>query len=111
MLAMMETADGQLPVAPEPPLLIARRLDGDKVSLAWSASQGEVNGYRIESRVADGAWKEIERWLGPGDGSLTVHLARPSLPTAFRMRAWNDRAVGAYSDEAIASSPRRRSVR
>jgi hypothetical protein len=88
-----------LPAAPPSPFTSVRD-DGSRFVVEWSAPAGTVNGYRVEYRIDDGAWIELERWFGPGE--QTVSVRRPSFGTtfAFRVRAFNDAGVGPYSVSA-----------
>jgi Fibronectin type III domain len=111
MLAIAEAEPRVLPELPAAPQLAARPVDADSVRLTWTAPAGTIAGYRIESSIDGGPWKEVEHWFGATDTSAIVRLLRPGVPVVFRMRAWNDAGAGAYSEEARAATPRRRSVR
>lgn len=111
MLAMTEVAPRELPELPGAPALTARTTDSDSVTLTWTAPAEPTNGYRIESRIEGGPWKEIEHWFAANATTATLRLLFPGARVAFRMRALNDAGAGAYSNDAPASSPRRRAVR
>ena len=98
-----------LPETPAAPRGVARA-KGGVIVFEWTAPAQIVNGYRVESRIDDGPWIEIEEWLSPDRRSVSVP-ARSSTTYAFRVRAWNDAGAGAYSDPVIVQRPRRRAVR
>lgn len=99
------------PEPPQRPQLIARAVEPDEVDLTWDAPPGVVNGYRLEARIGDGAWNEIDRWFDPEQRSLRVYLSQPGARASFRVRAINDGGAGAYAYEAVVHAPRRRAVR
>ena len=106
---MMTIGDVTLPELPEAPRLTAMlALDGHAV-LTWTAPRQKTNGYRIEQRGSDGDWLEVERWLSAADARFV------SIPitgaTSFRIRAWNDAGVSAYSNVASPALPPRRAAR
>lgn len=111
MLAIAEAAPRALPEPPWAPALTARTIDADSVKLTWTAPAGPIHGYRIESSIEGGPWKEIEHWFAANETTATVRLLWPGARVAFRMRALNDAGAGAYSNDAPAASPRRRAVR
>lgn len=84
--------------------------EGRTVRLAWTAAAGAV-GYRVEYKINDGTWNELERWFGPVDRITTIRLNRADDRAAFRVRAWSDGGTGPYSAPAIVNAPKRRSVR
>jgi hypothetical protein len=96
-----------LPTAPH----LAVREESGRFLVEWSAPPGTVNGYRLEYRVDDGVWIELERWFGPGDTSIGIR--RPSFGTTFvfRVRAFNDTGAGAYSNIGNPGVRKRRAVR
>jgi fibronectin type III domain protein len=86
------------PIAPpEAPRPLARVEDG-RVLVEWSGGAGTVNGYRLEYRIDDGSWNELDRWFAPGDQNLVFGTVRPGATYAFRVRAFND--GGARDSEA-----------
>jgi uncharacterized repeat protein (TIGR01451 family) len=97
------------PAVPSAPRLTASA-DDRTVTLAWTRPAGPVNGYRVEYRIADGTWNELERWLPAGSSTTSIRVASRAR-TSFRIRAWNDGGVGAYSEIAAVYAARRRSVR
>ncbi|HYR27364.1 MAG TPA: fibronectin type III domain-containing protein, partial [Thermoanaerobaculia bacterium] len=99
-----------LPPRPAAPPRVLAIIDGLNVTLSWTPAPGKVNGYRIEYRISDGAWNELERWLGPDELSATIRLARTGVDIAFRVRAFNDAGAGSYA-HSTGGAPRRRAVR
>lgn len=94
------------PAAPE----LTATADGRTVRLAWTAVPGAA-GYRLEYKVNDGTWNELERWFGPVDRITTIRLNRAEDRAAFRVRAWSDGGAGPYSAAAFVNQGKRRSVR
>lgn len=106
---MMAIARPSLTPPPGAPHVQARLLNG-AILVDWSAPAGTVNGYRIEYRVDNGAWNEVEEWFGPGSHQKVI--ATPSgADFAVRMRAFNDGGVSDYAEAAVAKPTRRRAVR
>lgn len=94
---------------PTPPSVTAKWVDG-RALVSWT--HGEiVNGYRIEYRVTDGSWNEVQAWYGSDERSASLNMPEH---TAFRMRAFSDAGVSAPSaptPQIAAPAPRRRAVR
>jgi len=107
---MMSVGSFALPPLPEAPRLTARRDDG-VARLEWSAPPQRVSGYRVEYRVGDGVWNEVESWLDADRRSLLVNLPWPAATYTFRVRAWSDAGTGGYSQNAVVNPGRRRGVR
>ncbi|HEV7241595.1 MAG TPA: fibronectin type III domain-containing protein [Thermoanaerobaculia bacterium] len=99
---------------PDPPKIVrASMMDGGNVMLVnWRPPLDPVNGYRIEYRVNDGVWNELDQWFDAATTSMSI---RPWLDGAryqFRIRAWSDAGVSGYSIPAtVRLLGRRRSVR
>jgi hypothetical protein len=90
---------------------IRARLENGRIEVDWKAPAGTINGYRIEYRVDDGTWNELEDWFSAG--TLGTWIKQPAFGSRFllRMRAFNDAGVSAYSEIALANPTRRRAVR
>lgn len=99
---------------PDPPRIVrASMMDGGNLMLVdWTPPVDPVNGYRIEYRVNDGLWNELDQWFDAATTSISI---RPWLDGAryqFRIRAWSDAGVSGYSIPAtVRLLGRRRSVR
>ena len=103
-------ADVIPPVAlPGPPLLTVRPTT-TTAELDWIPPQGPVNGYRLEYRVGDGAWNELDRFHGPVQTTASIRLSG-NRNVAFRVRAFNDAGAGNYSAIRSVGTGKRRSVR
>ncbi len=112
--ARLMLALGSVDALPEPagrPTLAAFAPEPDEVVLTWSAPPDTVNGYRVEARIGDGAWNEIERWFDRGEHSVKVRLSERGARASFRIRAFNDGGPGPYSEDVVVNAPRRRAVR
>jgi hypothetical protein len=84
--------------------------DGRNVRLTWTAAAGAA-GYRVEYKINDGTWNELERWFGPVDRITTIRLNGSNDRAAFRVRAWSDGGTGPYSAAVVVNAGKRRSVR
>jgi hypothetical protein len=106
-MAILANADAEAPAAPQ----LTVRGESSRFVLEWTAPFEAVNGYRVESRVDDGAWIELERWFTAGD--TTIGIRRPSFGTAFtfRVRAFNDAGASPYSNQAAVRPRKMRAVR
>ncbi len=106
---MMAIARSSVPPPPYPPHVHARLQNG-AILVDWSASAGTLNGYRLEYRVDNGSWNELEEWFPPDSHHRVI---RPTFGTNFeiRMRAFNDGGVSAYSATALTKPTRRRAAR
>ncbi|HYC61012.1 MAG TPA: fibronectin type III domain-containing protein [Thermoanaerobaculia bacterium] len=74
--------------------------------LNWVPPAEPADGYRVEYRTANGPWVELDQTFGRDEHAATVPPAH-----LYRVRAWNDAGVGAYSAEVGKSRPKRRAVR
>ena len=106
-LTMTVEAFGQRPGAPDLTATVNQRT----VKLAWTDPAGAENGYRVEYRIEDGAWNELEQWFDAGLREASYTLSFVGQRVAFRVRAWSDAGTGPYSQPAHVNAPRRRSVR
>lgn len=107
MMAIARPTPLAEPTAP----YVTVKLDDTQLRAEWSGASGAINGYRLEYRVDDGSWNELDAWFGPGAHSATI--TRPAFGTTFaiRVRAFNDAGAGAYSAAALTHPGRRRAVR
>lgn len=91
--------------APLPPKPSAPRLTVGESVLTWEAPPQPVDGFRLEARIDDGPWTELA--VLPRDARSFAFTRQPGSRYAFRIRAWNEAGVGAYSG----GMPKRRAVR
>jgi hypothetical protein len=89
---------GSVPVAPA----LSAIVRAEAANLSWS-SPSAVGLFRVEYRVNDGAWREIERWFLPAESTTVVTGLRTGSTYSFRMRAWGSAGVSGYSNEARVS--------
>lgn len=84
-----------------------------RVQLTWTPPAQAVSGYRVEYRVSDGAWHELDQWFDAGElGTVLPWNIAPGVQVRFRVRAFNERGPSAYSAPAgVNVTGRRRSVR
>lgn len=87
------------------------RLQGSRYRIEWTALPEPVTGYRVEYRIGDGNWNEIERSPDPDVRSATFIPTRPATVYAFRVRAMNDGGMGPYSKPVAAYTGKRRATR
>ena len=109
-LTVVLAGETPLPAPPPAPSLQATSQNG-AAALQWSAPAGEIDGYRVEYRIGDGAWNELEGWFSPTERATAIRLPDPNARAAFRVRAFNDAGPGQYSQEAQLQTSRRRAVR
>jgi hypothetical protein len=100
-----------VPLAPE--IVRASMTDGGNlIVLAWTAPLDPVNGYRLEYRVDDGTWNELDQWFDPSTTSISIRPWLEKVQYQFRIRAWSDAGVSEYSIPAtVRLLGRRRAVR
>ncbi len=105
---MMALARPSVTSRPNPPHLSAHLHDG-AIVVDWSASAGTVNGFRLEYRIDNGAWNEVEEWFPPSANHRAIPVA---FGTKFdvRMRAFNDGGTSGYSEASTARPIRRRAA-
>jgi hypothetical protein len=107
---MMRVGSFALPQRADAPRLNAQT-DHGTVHLEWTAPAGHVDGYRVEARIGDGLWNELDTLLDASRRTLDVALSQPAATTMFRVRAFNDAGPGPYSQPAAVNPGKRRSVR
>ena len=110
-LAMNVLSFTPLPLLPEPPRITAVS-NGALVEIRWDSPPRPVNGSRVEYRIDDQPWLEIDRVV-PSSRRAVAIPAPAGRKTLFRVRAWNEGGVGAYSAavEPQITPGRRRSAR
>jgi len=110
-LAMNVVSAVPLPDRPRAPRMTATRV-ADDVSLAWDAPPERINGYRVEFRIDDQPWFELDSVLPPERRSLSIPHPAPGRNVSFRVRAWNEAGLGQHSSPVVPTKPsRRRAVR
>lgn len=102
---------GNVPLAPE----ITRASmtnGGNLIVLQWAPPLEPVNGYRIEYRVDDGTWNELDQWFDEETTAVSIRPWLDNVQYHFRLRAWSDAGVSSYSIPAtVRLLGRRRAVR
>ncbi|HEX8619919.1 MAG TPA: fibronectin type III domain-containing protein, partial [Thermoanaerobaculia bacterium] len=97
----------ETPDAPE----LNARLENRRIHLRWNAPAEIVTGFRIEYRLSDGLWHELEPWFDAEERShLVPWTVTAGTPVAFRIRAFSQTGAGDYSQPSGISYRRRRSV-
>lgn len=99
-----------LPIRPDAPRATARIANGWAV-VEWTAPPQRVTGYRVEYRVGDGSWNELETSLDAGSRATIALQPRVGVTYAFRVRALNEGGAGAYSAPITVAAGRRQVVR
>lgn len=109
---MMTAIAPLLPQLPEAPRINAAA-DFGRLRVEWTApSSPSIDGYRLEYRIGDGAWNEIEQWFDADElGIILPWSLRRGVPYSFRVRAIDESGASSYSRVAGANLPRRRAVR
>lgn len=91
-------AHGPLPTGPR---IVRAELPPGTSSMIfeWTALAEPVNGYRVEYRVDEGVWNELDEWFDADDDGLAIRPWRTAPARyQFRVRAWSDAGLGAYSE-------------
>jgi hypothetical protein len=101
-----------LPQLPDAPRINAAA-DFGRLRIEWTASSSpSLDGYRLEYRIGDGSWNEIEQWFDADErGIILPWSLRQGVPYYFRVRAIDESGASSYSKVAGANLPRRRAVR
>jgi len=85
---------------------------GIAMSVEWTAPPEPVNGYRVEYRVDDGVWNELDVWFDARTRELTIRPWRAEpVRYQFRVRAVNDAGFSPYSNPATVRTRKMRAVR
>lgn len=106
-------------LAPLHPLTTAPRVTvtpqrNNRLQIDWTALAERVTGYRVEYRIGDGNWNELDRAPDPANRIATFPITRRGIVYAFRVRAMNEAGMGPYSAPAevrLGTKIRRRTVR
>ena len=86
--------------------------DGVAMIIEWTAPPEPVNGYRVEYRVDEGLWNELDFWFDARTRSLAIRPWRPGQARyQFRVRAVNDAGFSLYSNQATVRTRKMRAVR
>lgn len=107
---MMRIIGPSVPSPPSPPEVTVSQSD-TRWTVAWKAPAGVLNGYRVEYRIDDGSWIELERWFQAGESGISIRRPYAGAQVAVRVRAFNDGGVSDYSNVATPPAVRRRAVR
>ena len=108
---MMTAFAAVLSPRPDAPRLTATA-DAGQPRIEWTAPNGDVKGYRLEYRIGDGAWNEVEQWFDAGAlATILPWSLRQGVPYYFRVRAFNDAGASSYSNVDGLNLARRRAVR
>ena len=97
----------------EPPSAphVGVRVQNGYIHVDWTTPPGTVNGFRLEYRIDDDEWVELEQWFPPGSQRKSIRVPSFGTQFAFRVRAFNDGGAGEYSQTAFTKPSRRRAVR
>lgn len=107
-IAIIDSAP--LPQPPDPPRLTARIANGWAV-VDWTPPPQRVTSYRVEYRVGDGSWNELEASLDTDSRSIIALQPKVGVTYAFRVRAVNEGGTGPYSEPVTVGAARQRVVR
>jgi hypothetical protein len=108
-IAMRAISTAALPARPERSQTALER-SGGGMTLSWTAPAQQVDGYRVEYRVGDAAWIEMEHAYDSAQHAIDVPYS-PGIRNSYRVRAWNAAGTGIVSDVISVGNPRRRAVR
>ena len=85
---------------------------GAAMIIEWTTPPEPVNGYRVEYRVDDGVWNELDFWFDARTNRLVIRPWRNEpVSYQFRVRAVNDAGFGPYSAAAGVRTRKIRVVR
>jgi hypothetical protein len=93
---------------PPPPRLTARP-SVDRYILEWADVSG-ATGYRLQFRLGDEEWQEVERWFAPA-GTAAVVTLQGNGPFQFRVRALGSGGPSDYSNVIALRSSRHRAIK
>ncbi len=99
---------------PLPPQIVRASMtdDGKLMVVQWTRPMDPANGYRLEYRVDDGTWNELDQWFAPETTSVSIFPWLENVQYHFRLRAWSDAGVSGYSNaKTVRMLGRRRAVR
>src|SRR6185436_13240305 len=105
-MAIAEAASQpRVPSSPQ----VSAMFEGERaVRVSWTIPPQPVNGYRLEYQIGDDEWLELDRWFAAQETTFAIALARRrSTLYRFRVRAWNDAGVSAYSQPVSVSYGKR----
>jgi hypothetical protein len=88
-----------------PRRLVARATSGTQVRLTWKDSSAVEKGFRVESKIRGGRFREV-LVLPAGTTSAVVDGLQPGKMYVFRVRAAGDSGLSAYSNTARTATPR-----
>jgi Fibronectin type III domain len=105
-----------VPPGPKPSAPQITRADlpasANAITVEWTAPAGAVNGYRVEYRVDDGAWNELDVWFDARTQRLVIPPWRTdTVRYQFRVRAVNDAGFSDYSAPVTVRTRKIRAVR
>jgi hypothetical protein len=110
---MIATSTDAVPGPPQTPALAASlRPDGDIV-LTWTASDINIDHFRLEYRVGAGPWLEIEQYIPETQRSFVFDSGSRDAHS-FRIRSVSEDDWSGYSNETTIRYPtdgKRRSIR
>lgn len=94
-----------LPSRPDAPRATAH-VANNQVIVAWTAPPQRVTAYRVEYRIGDGSWIEVEASIDATTHSINALQPKSGVTYAIRVRAVNEAGAGAYSTPVIVSGRR-----
>ncbi len=108
---MMAIADRVAPWRLNESPVMTARYENQVINLAWTDASSSADGYRVEYRIGDGSWNELNRWFDPDERSTAFFPIRSGILYSFRVRGWSEGGTGPYSAPAVVYTGRRRAVR
>jgi hypothetical protein len=93
---------GNVPAAPG--TLTARATSSTQVTLTWKDNSTDETGFRVESKVRGGTFKEALS-LPAGTASAVIGGLKPGTEYVFRVRASGASGFSGYSATASATTP------
>jgi hypothetical protein len=86
-----------------PSSLTAAAASPTRIDLSWRDNSGNESGFRIERKTGSGSWSQIDT-VGANVTAFADTGLSASTTYTYRVRAYNDGGVSAYSNETSATT-------
>jgi hypothetical protein len=90
-----------------PSSLTASAASTSRIDLSWRDNSGNESGFRIERKIGSGSWSQIDT-VGANVTAFSDTGLSASTTYTYRVRAYNDGGVSAYSNETSATTAQAR---
>jgi hypothetical protein len=89
---------------PDAPYDVTVRRYNGQFRIEWESNGRAVDGYRVEYKIGDGQWLELSRWFDADERVAAWPSVKPNTTYSFRVRAWSEVGVSAYSNVATGNA-------